>query len=136
MSRLTRDGTAEPVSRDQIIRRERGQGNIHCPCSADHEQDWQLYPVIHTLAVCVTKHVLLFVTYYYCKWPIKKKKKKCTEPQRFDNFPPLIGWMLKSLDALVQIFLQTKQRQKSHTMDLNIFWVWNRLQILVNRSRS
>ena len=29
MSRLTRDGTAEPVSRDQILRRERGQGNIH-----------------------------------------------------------------------------------------------------------
>ena len=31
MSRLTRDGTAEPVSRDQF--------------SADHEQDWQPYPV-------------------------------------------------------------------------------------------
>ena len=29
MSRLTRDGTAEPVSRDQILRHERGQGNIH-----------------------------------------------------------------------------------------------------------
>ena len=24
MSRLTRDGTAEPVSRDQVLRRERG----------------------------------------------------------------------------------------------------------------
>ena len=34
MSRLTRDGTAEPVSRDQILRRERGQGTIHFPCSA------------------------------------------------------------------------------------------------------
>ena len=45
MCRLTRDGTAEPVSRDQILRRERGQGNIHFPCSADHEQDWQPYPV-------------------------------------------------------------------------------------------
>ena len=43
MSRL--DGTAEPVSRDQILRRERGQGNIHFPCSADHEQDWQPYSV-------------------------------------------------------------------------------------------
>ena len=39
------DGTAEPVSRDQILRRERGQKNIHFPCSADHEQDWQPYPV-------------------------------------------------------------------------------------------
>ena len=41
MSRLTRDGTAE----QQILRRERGQGNVLFPCSADHEQDWQPYPV-------------------------------------------------------------------------------------------
>ena len=45
MSRLTREGTAESVSQDQILRRERGQGNIHFPCSADHVQDWQRYPV-------------------------------------------------------------------------------------------
>ena len=45
MSRLTRDGTAETVSRDQVLRHERGQGNIHFPCSADNEQDWQPYPV-------------------------------------------------------------------------------------------
>ena len=45
MSRLTRDGTAEPVLRDQILRRERRQGNIIFSCSADHEQDWQPYPV-------------------------------------------------------------------------------------------
>ena len=33
-------------SRDQIFRHVRGQGNIHFPCSADHEQqDWQPYPV-------------------------------------------------------------------------------------------
>ena len=44
MRRLTRDGTAEPVSRDQILRRERGQGNVHFPGLADHEQDWQPYP--------------------------------------------------------------------------------------------
>ena len=35
MSRLARDRTAEPVSLDQILRHERGQGNIP---SADHEQ--------------------------------------------------------------------------------------------------
>ena len=45
MSRLTRDGSAELVLRDQIPRRERGQGNIHFSCSADHEQDWQPYPI-------------------------------------------------------------------------------------------
>ena len=46
MSRLTRDGTAEPVSRDQILRHERGQGNIPFSFfSVDHVQDWQPYPV-------------------------------------------------------------------------------------------
>ena len=45
MSRLARDGTTAPVSRNQILRRERGQGNIHVPCSANHEQDWKPYPV-------------------------------------------------------------------------------------------
>ena len=52
MSRLTRDGTAEPVSRDQILRHARGQGNINFPCSADHEQDWQPYPVDPSSAIC------------------------------------------------------------------------------------
>ena len=45
MSRLTRDGTGEPVSRDQILTRERGQGNIHFPFSVDHVQDWDPYLV-------------------------------------------------------------------------------------------
>ena len=52
MSRLTRDGTAEPVSRDQILRRVRGQENIHFPCSAGHEQDWQPYLVDPWSAIC------------------------------------------------------------------------------------
>ena len=45
MSGLTRDGTAEPVSRDRILRREREQGEKYFLCSADHEKDWQPYPV-------------------------------------------------------------------------------------------
>ena len=52
MSRLTRDGTAEPVSRDQILRHARGQGDIIFLCSADHEQDWQPYPVDPYSAIC------------------------------------------------------------------------------------
>ena len=52
MSRLARDGTAEPVSRDQILRHARGQGDIIFPCSADHEQDWQPYPVDPYSAIC------------------------------------------------------------------------------------
>ena len=40
MDRLTQDGTAEPVSRDQILRHKCGQGKNHFPCSADHVQNW------------------------------------------------------------------------------------------------
>ena len=43
MSRLARDGMAEPVSRDQVLRRERGQGKKNF--SAGREQDWPPYPV-------------------------------------------------------------------------------------------
>ena len=52
MNRLTRDGTAGPVSRDQILRRERGQGSIHFSYSADHEQDWQPCPVGPYCGIC------------------------------------------------------------------------------------
>ena len=60
MSRLTRDGAAEPVSRNQILRREREQGNINVPRSADHEQDWQPYPV-DPYSCCMYDHT----TYLY-----------------------------------------------------------------------
>ena len=52
VSRLMRDGTAEPVSRDQILRRERGQEKVHFPYSADHERDWQPCPVDPYSAIC------------------------------------------------------------------------------------
>ena len=57
MSRLTLDGTAEPVSLDQILRRVRGQGNIHFPCSADHEHN--LTRLIHTLLCVMTIHTYI-----------------------------------------------------------------------------
>ena len=53
MNRLSRDGTAETVSRDQILRRERGQGKVHFPCSAEHVQDGQPYTVDpYTCYIC------------------------------------------------------------------------------------
>ena len=52
MNRLTRDGITEAVSRDQILRRDRGQGNIHLTtCRIGN-----LTRLIHTLAICVTIH--------------------------------------------------------------------------------
>ena len=62
MSRLTRDGTAEPVSRDQILRHERGQGNINFP-TADHEQDWQPYPVDPYSAICDDHTYIVFCVF-------------------------------------------------------------------------
>ena len=54
MSRLTRDGIAEPVSRDQIPRRKRGHGNIilDFPVQLTTSRISNLTRLILTLAVC------------------------------------------------------------------------------------
>ena len=49
---LTRDGTAEPVSRDQILRLERVQENIHFSGTADHEKDRQPNPIKYLYYYC------------------------------------------------------------------------------------
>ena len=69
MNRLTRDGTAEPVSRDKILRRERGQGNIIFPYSADHEQDWQPYPVDpYSCYMCDDIHTYRHLIFRFVYW--------------------------------------------------------------------
>ena len=45
MTRLARDGTAKPVSRLKILRRDGGHAHFPFPCSDDHDQDWQPYTV-------------------------------------------------------------------------------------------
>ena len=55
MSRLTRDGTAEPVSQDQILRPEREQGNreiLIFPGQLTTSRVGNLTWLIYTLAVC------------------------------------------------------------------------------------
>ena len=69
MSRLTRDGTADPVSRDQILRHVREQGNIYFPCSADDKLDWQPYPVDPYSAIC-DDHISLSITYLRKQCPV------------------------------------------------------------------
>ena len=54
MSRLTRDGTAEPVSRDQILRHARGQGNIIFPVQLTTSRIGNLTLLIHTLLYVMT----------------------------------------------------------------------------------
>ena len=36
-----------------------GTGEYYFPCSADHEQDWQPYPVDHTLLCVMTIHTYI-----------------------------------------------------------------------------
>ena len=60
---MTRDGTAEPVSRDQILRRERGQGNINFPCSADHVRDWQPFYLVDPYFYYMYDHTYIAGTF-------------------------------------------------------------------------
>ena len=53
-------------TRDQILRHARGQGNIIFPCSADHEQDCQPYPVDPYSAIC-DDHT--YIHTYYARRP-------------------------------------------------------------------
>ena len=61
MSRLTRDGTAEPVSRDQILRHARGQGNIIFPVQLTTSRIGNRTRVIHTLLYVMTIHTYCVV---------------------------------------------------------------------------
>ena len=67
MTRLTRDGTAKSVSRDQILRHEQGQGTVHFPCSFSLfifavqltlGRIGNITRLIHTLIFLMTIHIL------------------------------------------------------------------------------
>ena len=120
---LTRDGTGEPVSRDQILRRERGQENINFPCLADHVQDWQPYPVDpyscymcdHT---CLEKMYLVYVivvtwnqTLYYLLLQMviplllccRNKKRSPRKDVRNTEPPAKRVCLPRSVDALARL---------------------------------
>ena len=59
MSRLTRDGAAEPISRDQILRHARGQGNIIFPVQLTTSRIGNLTWLIHTLLYAMTIHTYI-----------------------------------------------------------------------------
>ena len=64
MSRLKRDGTAEPVSRDQILRHARGQGNIIFPVQMTTSRIGNLTRLIHTLIYVMTVHIYIYIYIY------------------------------------------------------------------------
>ena len=59
MSRLTRDGTAEPVSRDQILRRKRGQGKNIFPVQLTTSRIGNLTRLILTLLAKCDDHTYI-----------------------------------------------------------------------------
>ena len=61
MTRLTRDGTTKPVSRDQILRREHGQENIHFRVQLTTSWIGNLTRLIHNLDICVTIHTYIYL---------------------------------------------------------------------------
>ena len=59
MSRLTRDGTAKLISRDQILRHARGQRNIIFPVQLTTSRIGNLTRLIHTLLYVMTIHTYI-----------------------------------------------------------------------------
>ena len=67
ISRLTWDGTAEPGSRDQILRRERGKEiYLFFPVQLTTCRIGNLIRLIHTLAICVTIDIRYLVRVTAC----------------------------------------------------------------------
>ena len=74
MSRLTRDGTAEPVSRDQILRHARGQANIIFPVQLTTSRIGNLTRLIHTLLYVMTIHTLHTYIHTYCTTVLRGRR--------------------------------------------------------------
>ena len=62
MSKLTRGGTAEPVTRNQILRRKREEGNICFPVQRTKTRVGNLTRLVHTLLYAMTIHTRSRVT--------------------------------------------------------------------------
>ena len=62
----TRDGTAEPVSRDQILRHAQEQGNIIFPVQLTTSRIGNLTQLIHTLLYVMTIHTYIHTSGVDC----------------------------------------------------------------------
>ena len=102
MSRRTRDGTVEPVLRDLIIGRDRGrQGNIHFPCSADHVQDWQPYPVGPYNNYYMRDHTLLAFTFFHYLYLVYDKEQLLVQQGYFFCNIPVLSYGSPYVRAIV-----------------------------------
>ena len=99
--RLVRDETAQLVSRDQIDRRERRHGRIHLPCSVDHGQDWQPYPIHPYSAECVDHTYLHAATLQVFKFGYQDSSR----PVKEDGMPwGCVAHAAGVLDGILKFF--------------------------------
>ena len=137
MSRLTRDGTAEPVSRDQILRHARGQGNIIFSVQLTTSRIGNLTRLIHTLLYVMTIHTYIHTISTYCirvdgTIPVYYYKPilLCTRPGS-SEVPrnPLTRWDESSIPAN-GIFLTKKIKTK-----IKLPNGWRTIESLVHKIR-
>ena len=115
MSKLTRDVTAETVSRDRIVRREQRQGNINMPCSVDYEQDWQPYPV-DSYSCYMCHHTYIRTYMHGMRWKLVRCHNVCQNRCIFAVVSFILFCFLRSvLIFSPYLFL-------SNRSDLIIYW--------------
>ena len=69
--------TAEPVSRDQTLRYERGQGKNNFSCSVTTSKIGNLTRLILTLAICVGyTYIHIYIYYQYTETSATKTLKR------------------------------------------------------------
>ena len=61
-----------------------GTGEYYFPCSADHEQDWQPYPVDPYSAIC-DDHTYTYIQHYRRENPPINRKQQTTSKHRVQN---------------------------------------------------
>ena len=83
MSRLTRDGTAEAVAPDQVLRRERGREIFIFPVQLTTSKIVDLIRLILTLAIC-DDHTYIYCL--YCK--IRSLHRRYFQ---YAHFIPIVG---------------------------------------------
>ena len=77
MSRLTRDAMTEPISRDRIIWRELGQGNIIFPVQLTTNRIGNLTRLIYTLLYGAVVHIYIHTYTYSQAQKNKFEQGKC-----------------------------------------------------------
>ena len=97
MSRPTRDRTAEPISRDQILRHARGQESIIFPVQLTTSRIGSLTRLIHTLLYVMTIHTYGYILHITNTLNVKNNDFSLIKQRR--HFFPQTGGCSEGLGA-------------------------------------